>query len=64
MYLRVQRLAEIETDPTQLVSSLEFQLEGLVVAMNALSVMDSNNAWITIPYEINGSRIVSIYILF
>lgn len=49
MYQRARKLASLIDDRSQFINLVELQLEAYVVAMNALSLIESKNAWIVMP---------------
>ncbi|KNZ75687.1 Nuclear pore complex protein [Termitomyces sp. J132] len=49
MYQRARRLQDLITEPALFASLAEEQLEAYSLAINALSLVDSRNAWILLP---------------
>lgn len=49
MYLRARKLSEASADLSTLVIMAEQQAEALLLAVNALSLLDKRNAWIVAP---------------
>lgn len=49
MYQRARKLSQIPTGPADAVPLAELQLEALVVAISALTLLDQQDAWITLP---------------
>ncbi|KAG6820164.1 hypothetical protein H0H93_004427 [Arthromyces matolae] len=49
MYQRARRLCDLITDSGSFASLAEEQLEAYNLAINSLSLIDSNNAWIILP---------------
>jgi hypothetical protein len=49
MYQRARRLQQPTGDPLDFVSLAEEQLEAMMVAINALSLVDRQSAWIAVP---------------
>lgn len=49
MYQQAQKLAMSIVDVVSFVETAQAQLEAIMVAINALSLVDSKNAWIVAP---------------
>ena len=60
MYLRDVKRSDIQSDPTQLMVFAKQQAEALMVAMNAVAIVDSKSAWITVLLVPGDSRDVGL----
>ncbi len=49
MYQRARKVQDVITDVASFISLAEDQLEGLSVAVNALSLVDEKTAWVLMP---------------
>ncbi|KAL5508105.1 hypothetical protein ACEPAH_5723 [Sanghuangporus vaninii] len=49
MYIRYRRLSDLHGDATTSISIVEQQAEALSIAMNALGLVESKNAYLTVP---------------
>lgn len=49
MYQRARKLHDLTEEPSRLILLAEEQLEAYMVAINALSLLDRQSAWIIIP---------------
>jgi hypothetical protein len=61
MFQRARKLSEITPTSSDFISLSELQLEAYTVAMNALSILDRNDAWITLPVPAKSSSDVSVH---
>jgi nuclear pore complex protein Nup160 len=49
MYLQAQKLAVAMVDSVSFIETAQAQLDAIMIAINALSLVDSKNAWIVVP---------------
>ena len=49
MYQRARRLQQLSVDASDFIPLAEEQLEAMMVAINALSLVDQQSAWIAVP---------------
>ena len=59
MYLRARKLAELSLDVTSGGDNGEQRLEALVVAMNAMKLLNQQDAWILVPLPSGGAHVCS-----
>lgn len=54
MYIRSRKLGALRNEPSLSMDLVEQQLEALSVVLNALSLIDANNAYIIVPSQSSG----------
>ena len=56
MYLHARKLGDLMVDPSNYEDLATWQIQALLVAINALCVVEPRNAWFTIPLAPDSGR--------
>jgi nuclear pore complex protein Nup160 len=60
MYQRARKLRDLASDPSLFMSLVDEQLEGYLIAINCLSLLDPKSAWILMPIFSDNGHEVSV----